>query len=101
MTTGHTSSWLVTLPPIAKTRRRVLEVLSYFDASLLARTATAPALFSVGLMDHCCPPSTVYAAFNAYSGRKTMCTYRYNDHEGGQFHQEAEQLHWLPTVIDR
>ena len=71
---------------------RVMKVLAYFDASVLAQTANAAALFSVALMDRWCPPSTVYAAFNAYPGPKEIRTYPYNDHEGGQFHHEAEQL---------
>jgi cephalosporin-C deacetylase len=50
-------------------------------------------------MDHWCPPSTGYAAFKAYGGPKEIRAYPYNDHEGGQFHQEAEQLRWLPTVM--
>jgi cephalosporin-C deacetylase len=78
---------------------RVMEVLAYFDAAILARTASAPALFSVALMDHWCPPSTVYAAFNAYPGDKEIRRYPYNDHEGGQWHHEAEQLRWLPGVV--
>ena len=40
--------------------------LGYFDGVNLARRASAPALFSVGLMDEVCPPSTVFAAFNYY-----------------------------------
>jgi cephalosporin-C deacetylase len=80
---------------------RVFETLSYFDVSVLARTATAPALFSVALMDTVCPPSTVYAAYNAYGGDKEMRTYAFNDHEGGQFHQEATQLRWLREVLGR
>jgi cephalosporin-C deacetylase len=40
--------------------------LAYFDCAVLARSANAPTLFSVGLMDQVCPPSTVYAAFNRY-----------------------------------
>lgn len=75
---------------------RVFEVLAYFDVAVLARAAAAPALFSVALMDRTCPPSTVYAAYNAYGGPKEIRRYPYNDHEGGQFHQEAEQLRWLP-----
>ena len=43
--------------------------LAYFDAAGLVKHAKAPALFSVGLMDQTCPPSTVYAAFNRYGGR--------------------------------
>lgn len=78
---------------------QVLQVLSYFDAAVLGSAARAPALFSTGLIDHWCPPSTVYAAFNAYGGPKEIRTYPYNDHEGGQFHQEQEQLSWLPKVV--
>lgn len=77
----------------------VFRVLSYFDAAVLGARASAPALFSTGLMDHWCPPSTVHAAFNAYGGPKQIRTYPYNDHEGGQFHQEQEQLRWLPGVV--
>ena len=45
---------------------QVLATLAYFDVAILGRQASAPALFSVGLMDEICPPSTVYAAFNRY-----------------------------------
>ncbi|MFL5674571.1 MAG: acetylxylan esterase, partial [Chloroflexota bacterium] len=41
---------------------RVLRTLSYVDVASLGRRATASALFSVGLMDETCLPSTVYAA---------------------------------------
>ncbi|WP_354243214.1 acetylxylan esterase [Arthrobacter sp. UYEF20] len=43
-----------------------LAVLNYFDGVHLGRRATGPALFSVAQMDDACPPSTVFAAFNAY-----------------------------------
>jgi cephalosporin-C deacetylase len=74
---------------------RVLATLSYFDVAILGRRAVAPALFSVGLMDETCPPSTVYAAFNAYGGPKEIREYPYNDHEGGQGFHEVEKLRWL------
>ena len=74
---------------------RVLNTLSYFDVAILDRRAKAPALFSVGLMDGICPPSTVYAAYNAYGGQKEIREYPYNDHEGGQGFHELEKLRWL------
>lgn len=74
---------------------RVFETLAYFDISVLGARAAAPALFSVGLMDVICPPSTVYAAYNAYAGAKEIREYPYNDHEGGQSFHEGEQLAWL------
>jgi cephalosporin-C deacetylase len=74
---------------------KVFSTLAYFDAAALAKLATAPALFSVALMDDVCPPSTVYAAFNRYGGPKEMVEYPFNGHEGGQAFQQAYQLHWL------
>ncbi len=72
-----------------------LRVLSYFDGVHFAARATAPALFSVALMDTICPPSSVYGAFNAYCGPKEMASYTYNDHEGGGPFQERRQAEWL------
>jgi cephalosporin-C deacetylase len=78
---------------------RALATLSYFDTANLARTANAPALFSVGLMDDICPPSTVYAAFNHYRGPKEMREYPFNDHEGGQGFHEVAKLAWLAARL--
>ena len=74
--------------------------LSYLDGVSFARRATAPALFSVGLMDPICPPSTVYAAYNHYGEiaavvDKEIEVYPFNEHEGGGGHQFARQLRWL------
>jgi cephalosporin-C deacetylase len=69
--------------------------LSYFDGVNFAKRANAPALFSVALMDRVCPPSTVYAAHNAYGGEKEMVVYHFNDHEGGLTHQRLAQITWL------
>ncbi|MGA7203869.1 MAG: acetylxylan esterase [Specibacter sp.] len=86
----------------------VLEVLNYFDGVHLGRRAVAPALFSVALMDDVCPPSTVFAAFNAYgTGAATTHTvpekdievYRFNNHEGGQEHHWVRQLHYAAKLL--
>lgn len=73
--------------------------LSYFDVAVLARRASAPALFSVGLSDPTCPPSTVYAAFNGYAGPKEIAVYPYNGHEGGQADHAIVQLRWLDELF--
>jgi cephalosporin-C deacetylase len=78
---------------------QAFETLSYFDALHFAARATAPALFSVGLMDTICPPSTVYAAFNAYGGTKAMERYTFNDHEGGGPFQTECQRDWLARIL--
>ena len=74
---------------------QVFGTLAYFDAAVLGRRATAPALFSVGLMDETCPPSTVYAAFNHYGGPKEIREYPFNDHEGGEGFHEVAAMAWL------
>ena len=61
----------------------LFDVLAYFDAANLARYATAPAVFSTGLIDDITPASTVFAAYNNYAGPKDMAVYRFNGHEAG------------------
>jgi cephalosporin-C deacetylase len=79
---------------------RVFRTLSYFDAAVLCRGSSAPALFSVALMDETCPPSTVYAAYSAYGGPKAITVHPYNDHEGGEAFQQREQLAWLRRLLE-
>ena len=83
-------------------RRRtedVLRTLDYFDVATLVSRATAPVLFSVALQDEICPPSTVYAAYNAYGGAKQITEYPFNDHEGGEGFQRGVQLAWLADLL--
>ncbi|MEV4350098.1 acetylxylan esterase [Actinoplanes sp. NPDC049596] len=70
--------------------------LRYFDGAILASRATVPALFSVGLMDPVCPPSTVFAAFNRWgSADRSIVEYPFNMHEGGEAFQRGRQYAWL------
>ncbi|MDX8518203.1 acetylxylan esterase [Mesorhizobium dulcispinae] len=80
-------------------KAKVFETLSYFDCVNFARQCKAAALFSVALMDEVCPPSTVYGAFNAYDGEKTIVEYEFNNHEGGQGYQEREQMAWVSGLF--
>ncbi|MFO1539542.1 MAG: acetylxylan esterase [Chloroflexota bacterium] len=74
----------------------VSRTLAYFDGAVLARRATAPALFSVALMDQICPPSTVFAAYNHWGGaERRIEVYPFNDHEGGQAFHDRVKLAWL------
>ncbi len=73
----------------------VFRTLAYFDGMNFAARAHAPALFSVGLMDDTCPPSTVFAAYNHYAGPKEIRVWPYNRHEGGQAFQDQERLGFL------
>ncbi|MEU9620883.1 acetylxylan esterase [Streptomyces sp. NPDC048155] len=79
---------------------RARATLSYFDGVHFAARGRAPALFSTALEDMTCPPSTVFAAFNAYAHRdKAIEVYDFNDHEGGGPFQQAVQLGWLPGKL--
>ena len=76
----------------------VFNTLSYFDGVNFAARAKAKTLFSVGLMDKICPPSTVYAAYNHWAGEKDIKVYPYNGHEGGQSYQTVEKLKFLKNI---
>lgn len=76
----------------------VFNTLSYFDGVNFATRARAQALFSAGLMDTICPPSTVFAAYNYYAGPKEIETWRYNNHEGGGIHQTIQQIRFLQGI---
>jgi len=71
---------------------RSFRTLSYFDGLNFAARTKVPALYSVGLMDTICPPSTVYAAFNWHAGPKEIKVYPYNNHEGGGTFHAREKL---------
>ncbi len=77
----------------------VFNTLSYFDCINLGVRARGTALFSLGLMDEVCPPSTIYAAFNYYGGPKEICEWTYNRHEGGGPFQTQEKLNFLRGVF--
>ncbi len=76
----------------------VFNTLSYFDGMNFAPRAKAKTLFSVGLMDKVCPPSTVYAAYNHWAGEKDIKVYPYNGHEGGGSYQTLEKVKFLKSI---
>jgi len=78
---------------------RVFRTLSYFDGLHFAARATSEALFSVGLLDEICPPSTVFAAYNHYGGPKSIRIYPYNNHEGGETFHLLEKIAFVRRRI--
>ncbi|KNX38167.1 acetylxylan esterase [Luteipulveratus halotolerans] len=77
---------------------QALSTIDYVDGTTLAAHATAPARFSVALMDEICPPSGVFAAYHHYAGPKTLDVYPYNDHEGGAADAEIASVQWLQEL---
>ena len=78
---------------------KVFETLSYFDCMNLVTMAKAPALISVGLHDPICPPETIFAMINNYSGPTTVKTWAYNTHEGGSVQHQLLQADWINKLI--
>jgi cephalosporin-C deacetylase len=88
---------------LAVHRERVAQVhdtLSYFDGVNFAKRASAPAFFSVALMDAVCPPSTVFGAVNNYAGEKQLTVWPYNGHEAGGIDDDVLALDWLRELLD-
>jgi len=83
----------------------VWNTLSYIDGVNFALYATSPVLFSVALMDFTCPPSTVFAAYNAWGDHagvpveKEITVYPYNNHEGGQEYHFGTELAWANAHV--
>ncbi|MEN4010866.1 MAG: acetylxylan esterase [Chloroflexota bacterium] len=77
---------------------QVFRTLAYFDGVNFAARIRARCLFSVGLMDEICPPSTVFAAYNWLKAEKEIRIYAYNHHEGGGAHHEIEKVRFLQTL---
>jgi len=77
---------------------RVFNTLAYFDGVNFAARCRAQALFSVGLMDQTCPPSTVFAAYNYFAGPKEIKIWEYNEHEGGETYQLVEKIKFLQAM---
>jgi cephalosporin-C deacetylase len=77
---------------------QVFRTLTYFDGMSFAARTHGSTLFSVGLMDTICPPSTVYAAYNHYAGPKRIKIYEYNNHEGGATFQTEAKLAFLHEI---
>jgi cephalosporin-C deacetylase len=70
-----------------------LDTLRYVDCALLARRITATCLVSVGLMDDICPPSTVFAAYNAITAAKEIAVFQFGVHSVPPAHVECQLRH--------
>lgn len=80
----------------------VLRTLSYVDGAILARRITAPAFFSVALMDDVVLPSGVFASFHALASEDAAIeVYPYNGHEGGGYRHFMKQVAWLDARFAR
>jgi cephalosporin-C deacetylase len=68
--------------PLHEREPEVFTRLGYIDCQHLAPRIRADVLFTVGLMDTICPPSTQFAAYNRITSRKELLIYPDYGHEG-------------------
>lgn len=100
---------LAETPPYADLRRflavrrdlvpAATETLRYHDGVVLAGAASVPSLWSVALQDPTCPPETVFAAYDAWAGDKSIEVYPFNEHEGGGAHHAVARLDFLAELF--
>src|SRR3546814_13588565 len=65
------------------TEDRVFGTLSYFHGVNFATRADAPEIFSTALLDLTCPPSTLFAAYNASPAPRPTPLFTYPTHPDG------------------
>ncbi|HEX4207519.1 MAG TPA: acetylxylan esterase [Ktedonobacteraceae bacterium] len=61
---------------------------------------TCRVLFSIGLLDTLCPPSTGFAVYNHLTCEKKLKIYPYNGHEGGGLIQNEEKYRFVRRLMD-
>ena len=72
---GRANGWPRLVPDKdGKPDPEILKVARYFDCMNLATRAKAEAVISVGFIDTTCAPTSVYATFNAWPGKKQLVT---------------------------
>ena len=78
---GRSAGWpqLVSSLPAEK-QQAALAMSGYYDAVNFAKRVRCPVIFTVGYNDATCPPSSVYAAFNALKCTKYIMTAPLEDH---------------------
>jgi cephalosporin-C deacetylase-like acetyl esterase len=71
---GRVNGWPKLVPngPDGKPDPKVLEAARYYDAMNFATRTKAAGILTVGFIDTTCPPTSVYAAYNALGGLKEI-----------------------------
>ena len=68
------------IPPI-NGKKEVFTTLGYIDIQHLVKRIQAKTLFTTGLMDTICPPSTQFSCYNKITSPKEMILYPDFGHE--------------------
>jgi cephalosporin-C deacetylase-like acetyl esterase len=93
---GRINGWPKFIPTGQTAPPGVVEAVRYYDAVNFATRTKAAALFTVGFIDGTCPPSSVYAAFNAVQGRHDI----FNDIPSGHTNSPAAVAAMRKAILD-
>lgn len=98
--TGSVAGRIAGWPKFIETKEKtppaeVVSAVRYFDAVNFAARARAPGFFTVGFIDTTCPPTTVYAAYNALGSSKEI----FNDIPSGHTNTPAASAAMRAAVI--
>ncbi|MCA9987863.1 MAG: acetylxylan esterase, partial [Anaerolineales bacterium] len=81
--------WFRKFDPLHDREAAVFTALGYIDIQHLAERIEGDVLWTIGLTDTICPPSTQFAAYNRISSPKQMRIYPDYGHEGMPGRQDA------------
>ena len=84
-------AWFRMRDPLHQREAEFFTRLGYIDCQHLAPRIMAKTLFTLGLMDAVCPPSTQFSAYNRIPAEKRLLIYPDYGHEG--LHGEGDELH--------
>jgi cephalosporin-C deacetylase-like acetyl esterase len=75
-----------------------IKTAAYYDVVNFARVLRAPCFYSLGFNDEVCPPTSMYAAYNALGGPKELKIYQETGH--WTYPEENEAINnWLLTRL--
>ncbi|MEQ2007731.1 MAG: acetylxylan esterase [Limisphaerales bacterium] len=69
---GRINGWPKFIPTGEAPAPGVIEAVRYYDAVNFATRTKAGGIITVGFIDTTCPPSSIYAAFNALGGKREI-----------------------------
>lgn len=69
---GRIAGWPKFIETKEKPPENVVAAVRYYDAVNFAARTKAPGFFTVGFIDTTCPPTSVYAAYNALNAKKDI-----------------------------
>ena len=94
---GRINGWPKLVPngPDGKPDPKILQAARYFDCMNMATRAKAEAIFSIGFIDVVCPPTTDYATYNNYAGKKQVINKPLMGHaQPGDISQAFDKALW-------